>query len=212
MIQIDNLAIKKSDKFIFEDFSYTFESGKSYALMGHSGCGKSTLLNAIAGFEKYQQGEIKVNGKKLKANTQYYRKVLGYLFQNFALIDNETVSHNLDIGLAFQKGSKAKKEAKKKSYLAALGLADIDLKRKVSTLSGGEQQRLSLIRMLMKDPKIILADEPTGSLDKDNGEVILHQLLDSLTDQKVIIIATHDLDIAKQCDTIVNLEQHVSTR
>lgn len=66
--------------------------------------------------------------------------------------------------------------------------------------------------MLMKDPKIILADEPTGSLDKDNGEVILHQLLDSLTDQKVIIIATHDLDIAKQCDTIVNLEQHVSTR
>ena len=212
MIQIDNLAIKKSDKFIFENFSYTFESGKSYALMGHSGCGKSTLLNAIAGFEKYQRGQIKINGKKLNANTQYYRKVLGYLFQNFALIDNENVSHNLDIGLAFQKGSKAKKEAKKKSYLAALGLADIDLKRKVSMLSGGEQQRLSLIRMLMKEPKIILADEPTGSLDKDNGEVILHQLLDSLTDQKVIIIATHDLDIAKQCDTIVNLEQHIYTR
>lgn len=82
---------------------------------------------------------------------------------------------------------------------------NIDLTRKVSTLSGGEQQRVALIRLLLKDPTIILADEPTGSVDKENGERILSKLLSTLNNKKLIIIATHDINIARQCDVILNI-------
>ncbi|OEK78894.1 hypothetical protein AST16_07040 [Staphylococcus xylosus] len=82
---------------------------------------------------------------------------------------------------------------------------NIDLTRKVSTLSGGEQQRVALIRLLLKDPTIILADEPTGSVDKENGERILSKLLSTLNNKKLIIIATHDINIARKCDVILNI-------
>ncbi|MDN6837640.1 MAG: ATP-binding cassette domain-containing protein, partial [Staphylococcus equorum] len=83
---------------------------------------------------------------------------------------------------------------------------NVDLKRKISILSGGEQQRIALIRLLLKKPNIILADEPTGSLDRINGEKILDKLLACLNDNKIIIIATHDIDVAKKCNVVVNME------
>lgn len=205
MIKIQGLTITKEGNTIFKNLNYSFKNGNSYALMGYSGSGKSTLLNSIAGFEKIDSGNIYLNGKKLIADNHFYKTQLGYLFQNYGLIDNLSVDENLDIGLAFQKQSKAEKRKRKNILLTELNV-NVDLKRKISTLSGGEQQRIALIRLLLKNPNIILADEPTGSLDRTNGEKILDKLLACLNDNKIIIIATHDTDVAKKCNVVVNME------
>lgn len=205
MIKLDKLTITKADNVIFNDLSYTFHYGNSYALMGTSGSGKSTLLNSIAGFEKFDSGDIYINNKKFIPNNQFYKLQLGYLFQNYGLIENLSVEKNIDIGLAFKKISKKAKEQLIASLLKDLDM-NIDLTRKIATLSGGEQQRVALIRLLLKDPTVILADEPTGSVDKKNGEIILAKLLSFLNNKKIIIIATHDINIAKKCDVVLNIE------
>ncbi|MGW7915897.1 ATP-binding cassette domain-containing protein [Staphylococcus xylosus] len=204
MIKLDKLTISKAGNVIFRDLSYAFHYGKPYALMGSSGSGKSTLLNGIAGFEKFDSGNIYIHNKRLVTNHRFYKLQLGYLFQNYGLIDNLSVEKNINIRLAFKKNSKKIKRQIIVSLLKDLDM-NIDLTRKVSTLSGGEQQRVALIRLLLKDPTIILADEPTGSVDKENGERILSKLLSTLNNKKVIIIATHDINIARKCDVILNI-------
>ncbi|EUJ66396.1 hypothetical protein JMUB7490_25680 [Staphylococcus aureus] len=117
------------------------------------------------------------------------------MFQNFALLENQTISQNLDLALKFKKNKKdnmnLKKEVLKKVSL------DLDIKRIVNSLSGGEQQRVALARLILKDPKIILADEPTGSLDTKNGKIVIDLLLNLLDENKTMIVVTHDLDLAK---------------
>lgn len=117
------------------------------------------------------------------------------MFQNFALLENQTISQNLDLALKFKKNKKdnmnLKKEVLKKVSL------DLDIKRIVNSLSGGEQQRVALARLILKDPKIILADEPTGSLDTKSGKIVIDLLLNLLDENKTMIVVTHDLDLAK---------------
>ncbi|MCD0982422.1 ATP-binding cassette domain-containing protein, partial [Staphylococcus aureus] len=177
----------------------------SYALVGESGAGKSTLLNIIAGFEDVSQGSIYIEDKLLKKKVDFYRYTLGYLFQNFALLENQTISQNLDLALKFKKNKKDNMNLKKE-VLKKVGL-DLDIKRIVSSLSGGEQQRVALARLILKDPKIILADEPTGSLDTKNGKIVIDLLLKLLDENKTMIVVTHDLELAKRFDVIVNISE-----
>ncbi|HEH3413858.1 TPA: ATP-binding cassette domain-containing protein, partial [Staphylococcus aureus] len=179
--------------------------GKSYALVGESGAGKSTLLNIIAGFEDVSQGSIYIEDKLLKKKVDFYRYTLGYLFQNFALLENQTISQNLGLALKFKKNKKDNMNLKKE-VLKKVGL-DLDIKRIVSSLSGGEQQRVALARLILKDPKIILADEPTGSLDTKNGKIVIDLLLKLLDENKTMIVVTHDLELAKRFDVIVNISE-----
>lgn len=118
-----------------------------------------------------------------------------------------TVNENLDIGLAYKKISKKEKEQIKIRYIEQFGLSN-SLKRKVHTLSGGEQQRVALIRMMLKDPIVMLADEPTGALDPKTGQMIIQSLFGLVDENKVLILATHDMAIANQCDEIIDLEQY----
>lgn len=171
MIKLENVFVKKGNKNILDGCNFNFEKGKSYALVGESGAGKSTLLNIIAGFEDVSQGSIYIEDKLLKKKVDFYRYTLGYLFQNFALLENQTISQNLDLALKFKKNKKDNMNLKKE-VLKKVGL-DLDIKRIVSSLSGGEQQRVALARLILKDPKIILADEPTGSLDTKNGKIVI---------------------------------------
>ncbi|HAR5580759.1 TPA: putative bacteriocin export ABC transporter [Staphylococcus aureus] len=205
MIKLENVFVKKGNKNILDECYFNFEKGKSYALVGESGAGKSTLLNIIAGFEDVSQGSIYIEDKLLKKKVDFYRYTLGYLFQNFALLENQTISQNLDLALKFKKNKKdnmnLKKEVLKKVSL------DLDIKRIVNSLSGGEQQRVALARLILKDPKIILADEPTGSLDTKNGKIVIDLLLNLLDENKTMIVVTHDLDLAKRFDVIVNISE-----
>ena len=179
MIKIHQLTKTFGDRTVFSDLNLNFDAGKVYALIGNSGCGKTTLLNMVAKLEPYDQGSIQYKGKDLRKikPTNYFRNELGYLFQNFGLIDNKTVSENLDLGLIGHKLDKQKKRETKEEVLDRVGLSYIQLDQKVYELSGGEAQRVALAKIILKDPPLILADELTAALDPETSQEIMDLLL-----------------------------------
>ncbi|MDS1030942.1 ABC transporter ATP-binding protein [Bacillota bacterium LX-D] len=194
MIKIKNVSKAFEDKILFSNLTLNIEDGEFVIFSGPSGCGKTTLLNMIGAIEEIDSGEILVDGidvSKRKNQLKYFRNKVGFLFQNFALVDNKTVKENLKLVRKDCKNDITIEEA-----LEIVGLKD-KLNKKVYTLSGGEQQRVALARLMLKKCDIILADEPTGSLDKNNAEAVLN-ILKQLNEQgKTIILVTHDEDIKK---------------
>ena len=208
MIKIHQLTKTFGDRTVFSDLNLNFDAGKVYALIGNSGCVKTTLLNMVAKLEPYDQGSIQYKGKDLRKikPTNYFRNELGYLFQNFGLIDNKTVSENLDLGLIGHKLDKQKKRETKEEVLDRVGLSYIQLDQKVYELSGGEAQRVALAKIILKDPPLILADELTAALDPETSQEIMDLLLTLKNKERLIIIATHNPTIWKQADQVVNLK------
>ena len=208
MIKIHQLTKTFGDRTVFSDLNLNFDAGKVYALIGNSGCGKTTLLNMVAKLEPYDQGSIQYKGKDLRKikPTNYFRNELGYLFQNFGLIDNKTVSENLDLGLIGHKLDKQKKRETKEEVLDRVGLSYIQLDQKVYELSGGEAQRVALAKIILKDPPLILADELTAALDPETSQEIMDLLLTLKNKKRLIIIATHNPTIWKQADQVVSLK------
>lgn len=167
MIKIKKLNKQFNGEIIFKNFNLNIHKGEMVAISGESGSGKSTLLGCMCGLEKIDNGTIEMNGKditkmKKKRKMLLYRNDIGYLFQNYALISQETIGYNLDIALAYTKLSKSKKNALKIEAIEKVGLKK-PLNTKIYTLSGGEQQRVAVARLLLKKPNIIFADEPTGA-------------------------------------------------
>ena len=208
MIKIHQLTKTFGNRTVFSDLNLNFDAGKVYALIGNSGCGKTTLLNMVAKLEPYDQGSIQYKGKDLRKikPTNYFRNELGYLFQNFGLIDNKTVSENLDLGLIGHKLDKQKKRETKEEVLDRVGLSYIQLDQKVYELSGGEAQRVALAKIILKDPPLILADELTAALDPETSQEIMDLLLTLKSKERLIIIATHNPTIWKQADEVVSLK------
>lgn len=166
MIEIRNLQKQFSNRMILEKINLTFEDGKIYALIGKSGSGKSTLLNIIAKLIPYDDGAVEYGGKDIKKINEhiFYRDYLGYLFQHFGLIENETIGQNLELGFIGQKLSKKDKLARKLEVLEKVNLSHLTLDQKIYELSGGEAQRVALAKIFLKNPPLILADEPTTLL------------------------------------------------
>lgn len=208
MLKIHQLTKTFGDRTVFSDLNLNFDAGKVYALIGNSGCGKTTLLNMVAKLEPYDQGSIQYKGKDLRKikPTNYFRNELGYLFQNFGLIDNKTVSENLDLGLIGHKLDKQKKRETKEEVLDRVGLSYIQLDQKIYELSGGEAQRVALAKIILKDPPLILADELTAALDPETSQEIMDLLLTLKNKERLIIIATHNPTIWKQADQVVSLK------
>ncbi|GMR63810.1 ATP-binding cassette domain-containing protein [Bacillus sp. MN7755] len=202
MIEIKNLTKIFDDKILFSDFNLKVDDGKFVIFSGPSGCGKTTLLNMIGAIEKIDTGEIIVDGidiKNKKKHLNYFRHKIGFLFQNFALVDNKTVKENLRL---IRKDCQTNLSIEES--LGIVGLTE-KLNKKVYTLSGGEQQRVALARLMLKKCDIILADEPTGSLDNKNAQSVLN-ILKTLNKQgKTILLVTHDEEIKKQGDMVVDL-------
>lgn len=202
MIKIEGLNKSFQDKVICADLNEEIEDGEFVVISGKSGAGKTTLLNMLGGLEKPDSGKIVVDGVDIvqkKNKRDYYGKTVGFLFQNFALIEDKDVLRNLEIiGRNNRSGMSAEE---------ALSKVDLLQKRnnKVYTLSGGEQQRIALARLMMKKCKIILADEPTGSLDKDNADEVMRILKDLNNDGKTVIVVTHDEGIKKMGERIIQL-------
>lgn len=183
--------------------------GEMVAITGKSGSGKSTLLNILGLLESADHGTVHLFGEdclrvRSKDASHLLRLRLGYLFQNYALIDNETVDYNLRIAQAYTKGSRKKKQEIKVEALRRVGLANAS-KRKVYELSGGEQQRVAIARLLLKPCDLVLADEPTGSLDAVNREEVLRMLHDLNDTGKTIIVVTHDERVAGTCSRVIEL-------
>lgn len=209
IIEISNLNKKYFDKVIFKDFSLSIKKGEMIAISGRSGCGKSTLLNMIGLIEKFDSGEIIIDGvKNIKINSKlankFLREKISYLFQNFALVDEETGEENLRLAIKHTIKNTKKIEEEIIRCLKFVGLEGCQ-KNYIYELSGGEQQRVAIARLMLKPSEIILADEPTGSLDEENRDIIISLLKELNESGKTIIIVTHDNYVAKQADRIIFL-------
>ena len=175
MIELKNVRKSFGERVLFENLNLKISDGEFAVLIGASGCGKTTLLDIIAGIEPIDSGEVLVDGVnilKRRNRLAYYQTKLDMCFQNFALIENMTVRKNLEL---VQK--KSRSDMSLDDALRRVGMTDY-LDKKVCTLSGGEQQRIALARLMVKKCSIVLADEPTGSLDADNAAKVMTILSD----------------------------------
>ncbi|KPG69481.1 putative bacteriocin export ABC transporter [Enterococcus sp. RIT-PI-f] len=205
MIKIENLNKKFENRYLFSKTNVTFENGKVYALIGPSGSGKTTLLNILAQLEPYDDGKIVYHDQpleKIKSHI-YFRNELGYLFQNFGLLESQSIKENLDLGLIAKKLKKSEKIALEKEVLEMVHLDYLELGQKIYTLSGGEAQRVALAKTILKNPSLILADEPTAALDPVTSEEIMSILLSLRNESRVIIIATHNQSIWERADKVI---------
>lgn len=210
MIELQHIWKQFGSRIIFSDLNLNFQSGMVYALIGDSGCGKTTLLNMLAKLETFDKGEIIYKGKSLTSlkNDEFYRNELGYLFQNFGLLESQTIRENLELGMIGKK--KNKKHEKERLLLQALQAVRLDylsLNQKIYELSGGEAQRVALAKIILKNPPLILADEPTASLDPKNSKEIMEILLELRNANRTIIIATHNPSIWKMADQVIRLSK-----
>ncbi|MBM6694742.1 ATP-binding cassette domain-containing protein [Pseudoflavonifractor capillosus] len=202
MIEGINLTKKFGDRLLFDNLSFTIETGEFVCFSGESGKGKTTLLNMIGQIEPPTSGQIRYDGKEVRTSRDrlaFLATKVGFIFQNFALVEGKTVSQNLE----FVK-KKNRQNISVEESLERVGLSD-KLHAKVYTLSGGEQQRVALARLYIKKADIILADEPTGSLDRHNADLVMSILKDLNSQGKTIVLVTHDDAIKKRCNRIIEL-------
>lgn len=189
--------------------SYSFEEGKIYALVGKSGSGKSTLLSLMAGLDIPQSGEILFEGKSTSSMNlnQYRREKAAVIYQSFRLFPLLTVSENVTYPMELRGSSGKAARERAKALIQKVNLPETALNRFPSMLSGGEQQRVAIARALGMDSKLLLADEPTGNLDTENGNHII-DLLVSLAheDGYCVIIATHDMEILPRMDQVCRIQ------
>lgn len=211
VITLDEVTKSYGRKTVLQDYSLQIQQGEMVAVMGPSGCGKSTLLNIIGLLEGIDGGHIIISGhENPKPSTSLSNKILrehiNYLFQSFALVDEQTVDYNLLLGLGNVRGNKKDKDRSIDEALERVGLSGFK-KYKIFELSGGEQQRVSVARAWLKPCDIILADEPTGSLDAENRDVILGLIKELHGQGKTILIVTHDPVVAGECQRVVNFHK-----
>ena len=202
MIEIKNLSKiynnkKDNEVQAIKNISLSFLDTGLVFIVGKSGSGKSTLLNLLGGLDSFNEGNISIDGKSLSDFTDkdldYYRNHnLGFVFQEFNLLEDYTVYKNLELAMRLQGNVVSYQEIDK--LLDDFQLKDLG-KRKINQLSGGQKQRVALARALIKKPKIILCDEPTGSLDEENSRIIF-QLLKKISQQNLVIVVSHDVDSA----------------
>ena len=199
-----------------KDVNITIEDAKFTAILGKSGSGKSTLMNIIGALDSPTSGDIRVNGvalNKLKANelADYRNHMIGFIFQSFYLEPTFTVLENVCMPLTIRGVAKKEREAKAIEILTKLGLAD-KINKKASQLSGGQKQRVSIARALVHEPEIILADEPTGNLDSQNGKEVIELLKDICKMGKSVILVTHNLEDAKYADSIIRISDGIAIK
>ena len=205
MIQTKNLSKQFANETAIDYGDLTFETGKSYMLLGASGCGKSTLLNMIAGILSPENGSIEIDGVDITTKSQAEKdkfriQKVGYIFQDFKLIPEMTVMDNIEI-LRLERVDISATD----TILEQLGILDKKHK-KVKNLSGGERQRVAIARAIVKKPDIILADEPTGNLNFTIGEAVIQQLIE-VAQGKTLIAVTHDERLAKYFDYVIDMNE-----
>ena len=208
MIEIKNLTKQFQNETAITYSDITFESGKSYMLLGASGCGKSTLLNIIAGILSPTSGSVIIDGESMTTKSQkekdkYRIKNIGYIFQDFKLINEMSVMDNINIlrleGINTQRAPE---------ILKRLGILE-KKNSKIKHLSGGQKQRVAIARAIVKMPDIILADEPTGNLNFAIGEEVIKSLVE-ISRGKTLIAVTHDERLGKHFDHIIDMNEMTS--
>ena len=202
---------KKENKFkALKNIDLKIEDGELIAIMGASGSGKTTLLNIIGCIDELDDGKYLLDdqdcsNKNFDDLAKIRNEKISFIFQNFALIKELTVQENIMLPLEYRK-EKKDFNIDFDDYIKMLGLKEI-LNKKVSKLSGGQQQRVAIMRSLVQGAEVILADEPTGALDEENGQKIMSILLElNKKENKTILIVTHNPNIAKFCNRVIHIK------
>ena len=200
---------------VLKGINFNVGKGELVAIMGSSGSGKSTLLNIIGMLDEGQEGTYSLDGVLIKdlnekIAAQYRNEFLGFVFQSFNLINYKNALDNVAMPLYYQGMKRKERNERAMHYLEKVGLADWH-HHLPNELSGGQNQRVAIARALASNPKVVLADEPTGALDSTTSHEVM-ELIQSISDEgKTILIVTHENDIAHMCNRIVNLKDGIIT-
>ena len=209
-IQIESLSKSYGKHRVLSDLDLSIGRGESVAITGPSGCGKTTLLNILGLLETYDSGSVRLSGRKYpgigtRQAMLLRRNEINYLFQSFALIDSRTVRDNLMLALHYTRLSKREKGDAIEGALEWFSISG-KFDSVVNELSGGEKQRVAIARAMLKPGSLILADEPTGSLDARMAETVMDSLVSAAREaRKTLVVVTHDMSMAAKCDRTLSM-------
>ena len=217
MIQIKDLhksyKMGSSSLHVLKGINLTVEEGELVAIMGSSGSGKSTLLNIIGMLDILDEGSYELDNVLIKdldetEAAKYRNKFLGFIFQSFNLINYKTAVENVSLPLYYQGMKRGERQEKALRYLESVGLLDWAT-HLPSELSGGQKQRVAIARAMASEPKLLLADEPTGALDTQTSNEVMDLIQKINQEGKTILVVTHEEDIAQMCKRIIRLKDGV---
>lgn len=205
IIQLEHIFKSYGNQVIFNDYSLSINENEIVVIMGKSGQGKTTLLNIMGLVEPVDKGKVLFSNQEIVKRDirKIHKEKIGFLFQNFALLEDKSVLYNLEIVYPTIKDRK-KNRNKILNTLKMVGLEKYENK-KVCECSGGQKQRIAIARVILHDSKIILADEPTGSLDKENRDMVMSLLMMLKEKGKTIVIVTHDDKLKEIADTVIEI-------
>ena len=203
IIEVSHVSKYFGEKTALDDVTLNVKKGEFVTILGPSGCGKTTLLRLIAGFQTASEGEIRISGMEI-TQTPPHKRPVNTVFQKYALFPHLNVYDNIAFGLKLKKTPKQTIGKKVKAALKMVGMTDYEY-RDVDSLSGGQQQRVAIARAVVTNPKLILADEPTGNLDSKNGAEVMNLLTELNKEGTTIIMVTHSQHDASFAHRTVHL-------
>lgn len=214
MLEVENLSYwyQNRDDFLFENENLQFEKGKVYAILGQSGSGKTTFLSLLAGLDTPKEGKIKLNGKTIEkiGLTNFRKSKVSTIFQAYNLLPYMTARQNVQTALEISGKNSAKNI---EGLFEEAGISKDLIDKPVSRLSGGQQQRVAIVRALATGNEIIIADEPTGNLDKKTtGEIVKIFKKIAHQNDKIVIIVTHEREVAAESDVVFELKKRKFNR